>query len=171
MDGAATAPVRSGRISGPMQIVHALMTLCLLVGISGCEVSWLSSVHLEADAAAVREVGSVGDVIARTSQELQYERTVQVIELLIVDVGESSFLEALDATRKRLKRHGWIEESTNSDSFSMKSLKWKNTIVTAASLNTLEPYHAELRPDIAKAIKESSAGPRVYVLIDISEVK
>ncbi|NJP91627.1 hypothetical protein HCN51_19550 [Nonomuraea sp. FMUSA5-5] len=171
MDSAATALVRSDRRSSPTRIIHALMTLCFLVSISGCEVPWLAGVRLEADAAAVREVSSIGDVIARTSQELQYERTVQVIQLLIVDVGASSFSEALDVTRDRLQRHGWVDNATSSDGFSMKSPKWKKIIVTATSLNTLEPYHAKSRPDITKAIKESLVGPHVYILIDITQLE
>ncbi|MBB6554643.1 hypothetical protein [Nonomuraea rubra] len=76
---------------------RAVAALCALMSLPGCG----TSIRLEADPVAVREASAVGTVMARTTQELLYENTVQVIHVMKVDVGEDNFADALSSVRRK----------------------------------------------------------------------
>ncbi|MGP3959653.1 hypothetical protein ACTWPT_26950 [Nonomuraea sp. 3N208] len=160
----------AGRRGNLRRGVHALIALWVLTSIAGCELPWLSSLRLEVDAAAVREVGAIGEIVARTTEELEYKKTIQVVDILIVDVGKNTFPEALDSARDQLQRRGWTNAYNSQDLIRMTSPKWEKVSLTAMSLNMLEPFHIK-KPEIAKAFKENEAGPHVYLLIDLTKLE
>ncbi|MFI6637355.1 hypothetical protein ACIBI7_51460, partial [Nonomuraea fuscirosea] len=96
-----------------------------------------------------------------TSVDPFYERTVQVSNILIMDVGASSFKEASATARTALERHGWVKSAEPiTDHISMESPAWAFTSLRIAPIQDLAGWGA----DVPDSVMES---PRAdaYVLI------
>ncbi|MEV5892839.1 hypothetical protein [Nonomuraea fuscirosea] len=119
---------------------------------------------LEVEPDALREVSSIGTVVAQTTMGPLYERTVQVTNILIMDVGASSFEDASAKARTALERRGWVEShaSINGHVF-MESPEWASTSLTIASVRDL----AGFGPHMTDLINRSP-GADAYVLTDVT---
>lgn len=163
--------IRNGRRKGGLgRGKHALVALCVLAGALGCGTQWLPN-RLEVEAAAVHEVRNIGQVVTQTTEELEYSNTIQFTKILVVDVGKNTFSEALNSAHDRLRRLGWTDVDRGPNFIQMESAKWEKVVLTVGSLERLESFHAELKPEIAKAFKNNAAGPHSYLLVDLAKVK
>lgn|GEM_PF-6879881 len=159
-----------GKVRKLSKGLQALVALCVLASLCGCAAQWLQS-KLEVDRAAVREVHRIGDVVAQTTAEYVYGNTVQVAEILIVDVGKTSFSEAIKTAEEGLLNEGWVVTRRSVDQVDMKSRKWEKVMLSVGPLELLEPYHAEMKPDVAQAVKDHKDGVGVYLLVDLSKAQ
>ncbi|MEV0829853.1 hypothetical protein [Nonomuraea rubra] len=126
-----------------------------------------TSIRLEAGPVAVREASAVGTVMARTTQELLYENTVQVIHVMIVDVGEDNFADALSSVSDQLRERGWVENSVGPTHLDMSSTKWEEVHLRAGFPSLLPSFPAEKHADIRKALKDTVDGTYAYPMIEL----
>jgi hypothetical protein len=141
--------------TAPKSAIALSATLLVLMG-CGAKV-------LEVEPAALLEVRGIGAVIEETTVDPIYENTVQVINLLIMDVDASSFEEASAKASDLLQARGWFVSDRYLDYVEMESAKWDFTKVTIGPLSDLDGYGATMKNGIPP---ESAA----YVLVDVTPV-
>ncbi|TDE47936.1 hypothetical protein E1295_22100 [Nonomuraea mesophila] len=119
---------------------------------------------LEVEPGALREVSSIGTVVARNTVRLLDDHTVQVINLLIMDVGAPSFGNASAAARTALEGRGWVRSgSSYDDLIHMESPQWAFTSLTITPIRKLAGYGAEVADSVMKSPKADA-----YLLIDVT---
>ncbi|MEV6159370.1 hypothetical protein AB0L53_54460 [Nonomuraea sp. NPDC052129] len=150
-----------------------LVILLMLVAVSGCEASWFSknTTVIKVDPAVIKEVRSLGRIVARTTADPIYERTVQVVEILVLDVGPSNFAEALSVARRRLEQHGWSVGSNTDVTVIMTSSRWNGTTARLGRLEDIDALGAKLGPEVEKALQADSEKSSAYVVASLSAVE
>jgi hypothetical protein len=128
-----------------------------------------TSPRWEVDPAVVREVSTIGTVIARTTNELLYENGTQVSHVMILDVGESNLEDALIAVRDRLRRHGWVETDAGPNRLDMKSAERDEAQLRAGGPSLLPSFPTEKHAAIVKALKDTADGTYAYPMIELFE--
>jgi hypothetical protein len=125
--------------------------------------------QLEVDPAAVREVSGVGAVIAQTTRELEYENTTQVNQVMIIDVGEEIFADALSLVQDRLQERGWTEEESADvpRQLNMRSTVWDKVYLRVGPPSLLGTFPAEKHPVITKALKDNADGTHAYLMMEL----
>jgi hypothetical protein len=119
---------------------------------------------LEVEPGVLREVSSIGTVVAQTTADPIYDHTVQVINLLIMDVGASSFGDASAVARTALEGRGWVRSGASfTDYISMESPRWAFTSLTISPIRDLADYGAEVADSVMKSPRADA-----YVLIDVT---
>ncbi|TYB62183.1 hypothetical protein FXF51_26030 [Nonomuraea sp. PA05] len=114
------------------------------------------------DPAAVEEVRDIGTVFTRTMADPIYDNTIQVEDILIMDVGGSGVDEALDIARGRLAQRGWTVVGTSERLLVMESAKWKGTTLQAAGVERFDSYGADREAEIlAAAASRSGQGGQI----------
>ncbi|GAA2897749.1 hypothetical protein [Nonomuraea rubra] len=151
-------------------VKRLLAALCLLVAVSGCDAAWMPETVIKVDPGALAEVRSAGHVVTQTFTDPIYERTVQVVEILVVDMRAADFPEALDLARDQLKRLGWNEVSSGDVVVQMESSRWKGTTTRLGPVEDLESFGAQLEPTAAKALQADPKKWATYVLVSLSSV-
>ncbi|MEU8393930.1 hypothetical protein AB0C28_01975 [Nonomuraea sp. NPDC048892] len=151
-------------------VKRLLAALCLLVAVSGCDATWWPETVIKVDPGALTEVRSVGRVVTQTFTDPVYERTVQVDEILVVDLRAADFPEALDLVRNRLKQLGWNEVSSIETVVHMESSRWKGTTTRLGPVEDLESFGAQLEPAAEKARQADPKKWATYVLVSLSSV-
>ncbi|MEV5497502.1 hypothetical protein AB0M50_19095 [Nonomuraea fuscirosea] len=122
---------------------------------------------LEVEPDAVREVSSIGTVVAQTTVDPFYERTVQVSNILIMDVGASSFKEASATARTALEGHGWVKSAEPiTDHIYMESPEWAFTSLSIAPIQDLAGWGADVPDSVMKSPRADA-----YVLIDMTPLQ
>ncbi|MGP4102280.1 hypothetical protein [Nonomuraea sp. KM90] len=154
-------------------IRHLLAVLCILVAIPGCGASSFSKdlTVIKVAPAVVNEVGSIGRIVAQTTADPFYEGTVQVIEILVLDVGASNFLEALSVARSRLQQRGWSVSSYNDVTVIMTSSRWNGTTARFGRLADIGPLGAELEPKTQQALQADPAKSDTYIVASLSRAE
>ncbi|AQZ67904.1 unnamed protein product [[Actinomadura] parvosata subsp. kistnae] len=112
----------------------------------------------------------MGRVVTETFTDPFYERTVQVIEILVIDMRAAGFPEALDLARDRLERLGWYEVGSTDVSVQMESSRWKGTTTTLGSVEDLDPLGAQLEPAADEALQAEPKRWATYVVVSLSSV-
>nr|SBO91053.1 hypothetical protein BN4615_P567 [Nonomuraea gerenzanensis] len=112
----------------------------------------------------------MGRVVTRTFVDPMYERTVQVIEVLVVDMRATGFLEALDLARTRLERLGWSEVGSTDVSVQMESSRWEGTTTTLDSVEELDALGARLEPTAGEALRADPKKWANYIVVSLSSV-
>ncbi|GAA4936284.1 hypothetical protein HD597_010376 [Nonomuraea thailandensis] len=151
-------------------VKRLLAALCLLVTVSGCNAAWWPETVIKVDPGAVTEVRSVGRVVTQTFTDPMYERTVQVIEILVVDMQAADFPEALDLARDRLEQLGWKEVGSTDVMVQMESSRWKGTTTRLGSVEDLESLGAQLEPAAGEALQADAKKWATYILVSLSSV-
>ncbi|WP_156325598.1 hypothetical protein [Nonomuraea sp. SBT364] len=114
---------------------------------------------------ALREVSGIGTIMAQTIVDPIYENTVQVCNILIMDMGASSFEEAAIKARTRLEERGWVlSGKPNYSSISMESPKWEFTRLSIKRVHSITNHGA----DVGKAVTSNAPRSASYVLIDVT---
>ncbi|MGW4476574.1 hypothetical protein ACWENQ_43530 [Nonomuraea sp. NPDC004354] len=149
------------------QVKRVLVALLALPLLSGCNVAWAVR-ELKADPAAVGEARSIGAVVAETTQVLRYENADQAIEVLIIDIGASSFREAIGAAKERLRQRGWKIKYDSDDLVSMESAKWKQTDLSIEPLQALKDYNVDSEPQIASTLRANEAKSDTFAIVTLT---
>ncbi|MGP3913448.1 hypothetical protein [Nonomuraea sp. 10N515B] len=123
---------------------------------------------IKVDPAAINEVSSVGRVVTRTSADPVYERIVQGVEILVLDVDASDFTEALSVARGRLQQHGWTVSSQDDVTVFLKKGRWYGTTARLGRLEDLDSFGARLEPGAEKALQADSVKSSSYILVSVS---
>lgn len=147
-----------------------LAGLFILVVLSGCDAAWLPITEIKVDPAAIGEVRSVGRVVTRTFADPIYERTVQVIEILVIDVEASSLAEAAKTVRGRLEQQGWSTVGPTDLPIQMESSRWKGTTARLGHVEEIGSLGARLEPSAEKARQADPAKWGSYVVVSLSSV-
>lgn len=162
----SSGPVSLKTTAEPVK--RLLASLLVLLTISGCGTQWFPET-LEADPDAISEVRNVGREMAHITTGLIYENTTQNIDILIFDVGASSFQDALYIARDRLLQRGWVIEGRASNSLiMMESKKWEQTSVSIEPMKSLESYGITQEPQVAKILKDDPAKSAAYVVLAVT---
>ncbi|GAA3542413.1 hypothetical protein GCM10022419_023210 [Nonomuraea rosea] len=151
-------------------VKRLLAALCLLVAVSGCDAAWLPETVIKVDPDALANVRSVGRVVTQTFADPIYERTVQVIEILVVDMRAADFPEALDLARDRLEQLGWNEVGPTDVPVQMESSRWKGTTTRLGSVEDLDSLGAQLEPAAEKALQADPKKWETYIVVSLSSV-
>jgi hypothetical protein len=155
---------------GKEHTIKALKSVLALLAVplvfAGCGL--LPHKVIEVDPVALREISSIGTVVGQATIDPLYENTVQVINLLIMDVDASSFEEASARARGLLKERGWIVLSENLDTIKMESSEWEFIRVTIEPLEDLEGYGSKAAAKIKDVVKSNSPKSDAYILIDVT---
>jgi hypothetical protein len=145
----------------------------ILAAVSGCGTLWFfkSTTVIKIDPAAVTDVRAIGRLVAQTTTDPYDQDTVQVVEILVLDVGASDFSEALTVARARLQQKGWNVSASGDIIVTMESSRWKGTTTRLGRLEDLESFGAELPPEAKKALQTDTAKSSSYVLASLSTVE
>jgi hypothetical protein len=142
----------------------ALLGMLLLPGCA----DWAPRV-VEADQVALDEVLGIGTVVARTTDDQMSDEDIQRIDVLITDVGASSFAEALDRAEARLAKHGWKTTFKNADSMKMSSGKWEHTELVARRFAGADSFFLEVQQQLEKGLKADPSKWEKYLLVHVSK--
>lgn len=137
----------------------ALAALFALIMLSGCGNLWFHETF-KVDGAAVKEVRSLGRVILQVQSDWTWKSTTQIDEILLMDVGASTFEASQDIAYKRLRQLGWSKHGNHS----LESCKWGHVVVSFDSLDNLEAY-GSLEQPIWSAVRAGPAKPTALMLI------
>ncbi|MGW4799374.1 hypothetical protein ACWEPC_43870 [Nonomuraea sp. NPDC004297] len=148
-----------------------LVMLCMLITVSGCDAAWLPETVIKVDPAAISEVRSIGRVVARTTADPFYERTVQVIEILVFDFDAPDYSQALSEARGLLRKRGWSEIFTDEYGAVMESDRWRGTTARLGKLEEVASLGATLEPQVAEMLHADPAKSDSYVVISLSSVE
>ena len=152
------------RVFGPVKCISAL--LCMIV-LQGCA-DWAPRV-VEADQVALGEVFSVGTVVAQTTDDQISDEKIQRVDVLITDVGASSFAEALEVAQDRLAKHGWTTTFKNADSMGMRSDRWERTDLVVRRLAGADSFFLEVQQQVEKDLKSDPSKWDEYLLVHVSK--
>ncbi|MFI6634743.1 hypothetical protein ACIBI7_38170 [Nonomuraea fuscirosea] len=144
--------------------------LCLLVAVTGCDAAWLPQKVIKVDPAAVDEVRSIGHVVAQTTVDPFYERTVQVNNVLVFDFNVSDFPQALREARGLLRKLGWSEISSVDGVVQMESDRWRNITAELGDIKAIDELGATLESKIEREIRANSLKSNSYLVISLSSV-
>ncbi|WP_157248724.1 hypothetical protein [Nonomuraea typhae] len=111
-----------------------VFVVCAVVSTAGCG---LFQVTFRAEAGAVREVSGIGRVVEKTFVDPIYRNTIQIDDILVMDVGASSHEEGMAVARDRLAKAGWVPGVEREQGISLDSARWKDTPLSVA------PYEPE----------------------------
>ncbi|MGW0806139.1 hypothetical protein [Nonomuraea sp. NPDC002799] len=147
-----------------------LAVLCMLAAVSGCDAAWLPETVIKVDPGAISEVRSIGRVVTQTFTDPLYERTVQVIEILVIDMQAADFTEAVNLMQGRLERLGWSEVASTDMWVQMESSRWKGTTAGIGSVEELDSLGAQLEPATEEALQADPEKWGSYIVVSLSSV-
>lgn len=148
----------------------ALAAMCALLAATGCGAPWFERTT-KVDPAAVSEVRGIGKVVTQTMTDPIYEDTIQVVDILILDVAASGFEDALNTARQRLRQRGWVESVGGTDEYIlMESSKWEGTTLTVGNIKKVETLGATLEPRVERALQSDPVKTGSYVVASLSSV-
>ncbi|MCA2177832.1 hypothetical protein LDL08_16700 [Nonomuraea glycinis] len=124
---------------------------------------------MEADQVALDEVFSVGTVVAQTTDDQIFDEKIQRVDVLITDVGASSFAEALEVAQDRLAKHGWKTIFKNTDSMGMRSDRWERTDLVARRFAGADSFFLEVQQQVEKDLKSDPSKWDEYLLVHVSK--
>ncbi|MBB6350932.1 hypothetical protein FHU36_007504 [Nonomuraea muscovyensis] len=127
--------------------------------LSGC----VSNRH-QVDPAVLKDVRSIGKVIAEATSEGVVDRGVDVVNTVVVDIGAKKEGDALNEAVRILERHGWRISADNRPTLvSMDSSKWVNAYLAVRPYN---PAYFEYVPKALERIKQSSTKEESVVSVE-----
>ncbi|MGW2215988.1 hypothetical protein ACWCSD_13455 [Nonomuraea sp. NPDC001684] len=112
---------------------NALPALCLSAALTACGTQWFPH-RLQADPAALAQVREIGRTVRQEQAELAHDGTIQVEDIVVLDLGAATFEEALRLAHDRLRRRGWQDDADGPDRLGMSSPAWKQASLTVGSL-------------------------------------
>ncbi|MFI7700344.1 hypothetical protein [Nonomuraea sp. NPDC049480] len=145
-----------------------MIALCVLILVTECG-SWFQGT-IRADAGAVDEVRGIGRVVAQTTADPIYGDTIQIEDVLIMDVGAPSFEMAMDSARKLLERRGWTTMDKLVTYVSMKSTRWGGTSLTIDPFQKLASYSGSTQKRIAEKVHIEPTDQNKYILVVVTRV-
>ncbi|MEV4808083.1 hypothetical protein AB0K18_49555 [Nonomuraea sp. NPDC049421] len=160
----------SASCGGLSKVMSAVTAVCLALVTAGCAAFFLPE-ELKVDPAAVEEVHDIGTVFTRTMADPIYGNTIQLEDILIMDVGGSGVDEALDIARERLAQRGWKVVGASERLLVMESAKWEGTTLQAAGVDRFESYGAERETEILKELETDPAKADKYLVVSLSPAK
>ncbi|WP_329087696.1 MULTISPECIES: hypothetical protein [unclassified Streptosporangium] len=135
----------------------------ILLG-SGC---MLSPSTLRVPAAALDSVRGIGKVEAEISIENERNNSIQIENLLVIDVKASSDREALDKAVNFLSDRNWRITGENRPVIvSLESTDWQNTNLTLRPFN---PMYFEDHPNVLETLKKASIKEESLVYLEVFE--
>ncbi|MEU8252044.1 hypothetical protein [Nonomuraea sp. NPDC048916] len=143
-------------------IKFAVVALSALLSLTGCGVLQPYE-PLKVNPAAVEEVRSVGRVILQVQSDYTWEGSTQLDEVLLMDVGSSSYKESRKIVYKRLRQLGWSERGDDS----LESRKWGHIAISFDSLDGLDSRGSLAQP-LRDAALADSAMFSSLILIDLA---
>ncbi|MDX3100002.1 hypothetical protein [Nonomuraea angiospora] len=152
---------RMTAVAGP-----ALIALCVAILTSGCGLWFQKTIRVEAG--AVDEVQSIGRVIAQTQDDPRFENTIQVDDILILDVGAQSSEEGMRVAQSRLEQRGWIPAGEGPTFKAMTSTRWKHTSLSLRSFMSDDSYGIEVRDLVDKEVSGDQTDRSKYVIVVIA---
>ncbi|NBE91859.1 hypothetical protein FE391_00720 [Nonomuraea sp. KC401] len=146
----------------------AIIVVNILVLATGCGL-WPHKT-IRAEAGAVDEVRSIGRVAAQTTEDPLYGDTVQVDDILIMDVEASSFEEGVSAAREQLEQRGWVTTFKGVAFTEMRSNRWKGASLTIRPFELDKSYKFAVQNRIAEVVNVDPNGRIKYLLVMITRV-
>lgn len=143
-----------------------LICLCTLILASGCGSLFVTTIRVEED--AVDEVRSIGRIVAETTQDPIYRDTVQIDNILILDVGAPSFKRGVSIAESRLEKHGWEVDSKIPAFTDMKSTRWKDTSLTVRPYKKDDSYKYAIQNQIADKVNVEPNEQNKYLLVIVT---
>ena len=143
-----------------------LIALCMMLLVAGCG-SWFRKT-IKVEVGAVNEVRSVGRVVAATTEDPMYEDTIQIDDVLLMDVGAASFELGMDHARKLLEQRGWTSTDERVDYVRMESTRWKDTSLTMQTYRKGDSYADSVQTRIEGNVYVKPADRNKYVLVVIT---
>ncbi|MEV0996627.1 hypothetical protein [Nonomuraea sp. NPDC050202] len=140
----------------------ALVALSALVSLAGCG-RLLFHETFKVDPAAVEEVRSVGRVVLQVQSDWTWEGSTQIDEILLMDVGSSTYEESCDIAYERLRQLGWSERGNDG----LESHKWGHIAISFDSLDNLDAY-GPLEQPLWDAALADSATSSSLILVDLA---
>ncbi|MCP2349886.1 hypothetical protein [Nonomuraea roseoviolacea] len=144
----------------------ALVAVCIFPLLAGCG-SWLQK-PIRVEEGALSEVLSVGRVVARTTEDPVYNNTVQIDDVLVMDVDASSFEVGMDVARRRLEQHGWAFSEKVATRTLMNSTRWKDTSLTIEPFRKGTSYAGSWQEYIAHKVHVEPNDQNGYLLVVVS---
>ncbi|MEU4410164.1 hypothetical protein AB0F88_37125 [Streptosporangium sp. NPDC023963] len=127
----------------------------------------LSPSTLRVPAAALDSVREIGKVEAEISIENERNNSIQIENLLVIDVEASSDREALDKAVNFLSARNWRIAGENRPVIvSLKSTDWQNTNLTLRPFN---PMYFEDHPNVLETLKKASIKEESLVYLEVFE--
>lgn len=111
---------------------NALPALCLAAALTACGTQWFPH-RLQADPAALAQVREIGRTVRQEQAELAYGGTIQVEDVVVLDLGAATFEEALRLAHDRLRLRGWQDAGEGPNLLRMTSPTWKQASLTLSS--------------------------------------
>ncbi len=152
------------RASGLARYTPAVLCILLLPGCT----HWFPRV-VEADQVVLDEVFSVGTVVARTTDDRMSGDDIQRVDVLIADVGASSFAEALEVAEDRLAKRGWRTTFKNADAMGMSSDRWEHVDLVARRFAGADSFFLEVQQQVEKDLMDDPSKWDRYLLVHVSK--
>ncbi|MBT2233907.1 hypothetical protein [Nonomuraea sp. NEAU-A123] len=126
---------------------------------------------IKVDPAVINEVRGLGRIVMRTTADPIYAQTVQVVEILVLDVGASDFTKALSVARGRLQQRGWSVSSYTDVTVIMTSSRWSGTTAVLSRVDDIDSLGAQLEPGMEKAFQADPVKSGTYIVLSLSSIE
>ncbi|MEU6790306.1 hypothetical protein ABZ907_01290 [Nonomuraea wenchangensis] len=160
----------AARAKGPTRVRAVVrvtvMALCVLMLAAGCGSLFLHTVRAEAE--AVDEVRSIGRVVAQTTEDPQYRDTIQIDDILMLDMNATTFDTATDEACRLLERRGWVlTDKVPSHHLRMASTRWEDTSLTIYPFDQANSPNS-LQQRVAEAVNIAPMARNKYILVVVT---
>lgn len=142
-----------------------LIALSTILSLSGCG-HLLFHETFEVDSAAVKEVRSVGRVVLQVQSDWTWRSSTQIDEILLMDVGASTYEESYGIAYERLRQLGWSARGNDG----LESHKWGHIAISFDALDGLDAY-GPLEQPLQDAARDDSARSSSLIIVDLAPLR
>ncbi|MFI6920566.1 hypothetical protein ACIBIZ_11495 [Nonomuraea spiralis] len=120
------------------------------------------------ETAAIDQVREIGETLAQANAELTYDGTVQVVDIVLLDVGTATSDEALEVAHNRLLQQGWRDRGTGPNLIQMTSPRWEQVALSIGPISRLRSLKMQLDSKTEQMLRSGSSRINDFVVIDLS---
>lgn len=161
------------QISGKSLAISTALVLVicgLLYGLINLTIGWFwAAKPLESDMEAVRQIETIGTMVARTESRFTESDSAVVTEYLVIDIQARNSKSALAAAVSSLESKNWMITAQNSSAWvQLQSQQWPNHLLTVeVPEDAPSPLRGEEYEKIWREAKATARDPGALVIASI----